>query len=175
MQVNVRQGERAVLQAMVWAIDDDVPGLVHDHESMPEVPVPAGLPTMVERFAAAGIEPVSRYRFWDNFEQRPTQWIDDWEQRSMLDPTYRTWLRFVAGHFADPWLDACRMVVLVDLGGWPAADAAHPQGGFVAPTIDVSCEFHRFDASSDWLLLDGVLRRFLDPGWDQAAGLSSTW
>jgi acyl-CoA thioesterase II len=157
VQVNMRQGDRDVLQAMVWAVDADLPGLAHDHQPMPDVAQPLELPTMLERFVAEGVDPPPpMHRFWDNFDQRPTRWIPDWPNRSGLEPENRNWMRFVSGSFSDPWLDACRMVLLVDLGGWPAADVAHPQSGFMAPTIDVSCEFHRFDAGAEWLLLEGV-------------------
>lgn len=124
---------------------------------MPAVPLPQSLPTIAERCATEGVAvPVSRFAFWDNFEQRPTRWIADWDGRQGLAAEYRNWLRFVTGDFTDPWLDACRLVLLVDLGGWPAADTAHNPQSFIAPSIDVSCEFHRVGSDAEWLLLDGV-------------------
>jgi acyl-CoA thioesterase len=41
--------------------------------------------------------------------------------------------------------------------GWPAACQAHPRdSGYVAPSIDVTAQFHRLDPGSEWLLVDMV-------------------
>lgn len=48
------------------------------------------------------------------------------------------------------------MLLLVDLGGWPAASRAHQQQDYIAPSIDVSCEFHRLSTAPSWYLLQGV-------------------
>ena len=66
-------------------------------------------------------------------------------------------MRYLDGAVTDPWTQAARLLVLVDLGGWPAAGRAHLGNEWIAPSIDVSCEFHRLDVSADiddgWLLL----------------------
>jgi len=156
VRVSVTQGDRPILEAMVWALDDDLPGLHHDG---PPPPVAAGSwadhPNTDARWAASGRERPSTYRFWDNFEQRPPMWVDDWEQRSGLDPVYLDWIRFVSADAADPWAEAARLLLLVDLGAWPAANRMHVQSDFIAPSIDVSCEFHRLVQHSGWYLLRG--------------------
>lgn len=156
VRVSVTQGDRPILEAMVWALDDDLPGLQHGG---PPPPVAAGSwadhPNTDARWAASGRERPSTYRFWDNFEQRPPMWIDDWEQRSGLDPVYLDWIRFVSADAADPWAEAARLLLLVDLGAWPAANRMHVQSDFIAPSIDVSCEFHRLGQHSGWYLLRG--------------------
>ncbi len=107
------------------------------------------------RFAAAGLEFTSSYAFWDNFEQRPARWVADWDERDGEHPAYFNWLRFApAASFDDPWLEAARLLLLVDLGAWPAVTARHNQQEFIAPSIDVSCEFHSLDVP-EWLLLHG--------------------
>jgi acyl-CoA thioesterase len=159
-EVRMTQGERPVAVAIVWAIDDDVPGLEHDHGTAPP-PNWRDLPTMADRLAALPEAPPSRYRFWERFDQRPTTWIADWESRGQLDPVYENWMRYVEHTDADdPWVRAGMLALLVDLGGWPAADRAHLAHGMMAPTIDVSCEFHRLDPpadpDADWLFLRGA-------------------
>jgi acyl-CoA thioesterase len=65
-------------------------------------------------------------------------------------------MRYRDGEATDPWTRAARLLVLVDLGGWPAAGRAHLGNEWIAPSIDVSCEFHRLDAAAHdggWLLL----------------------
>jgi acyl-CoA thioesterase len=158
VQVEIAQGDRRVLQAMVWAVDAELPGLTHVHVDPPDVPPWHQLPSIDQRWEASGQpRPPSRYRFWDNFDQRPAEWIDDWENRGPTDPVYLNWLRFVpTGRFDDPWIEAARLALLVDLGAWPAASARHNQEQFIAPSIDVSCEFHHLDDVPEWVLLHGA-------------------
>ena len=156
VRVAVAQGDRPVLEAMIWAIDDGLPGLQHDG---PPAPAAAGNwadhPTTDERWAASGRARPTTYRFWDHFEQRPPEWIDDWEQRDGLDPVYLDWMRFRSVSEFDPWAEAARQLLLVDLGAWPAANRTHAQSEFIAPSIDVSCEFHHLGPHSGWYLLRG--------------------
>jgi acyl-CoA thioesterase len=61
------------------------------------------------------------------------------------------WFRFrPTATFADPLVDAGRLVVLLDTMGWPAAVSAHawkwgngPQP-WVAPSLDLYVRFHQF-------------------------------
>ncbi|MGB0115124.1 MAG: thioesterase family protein [Ilumatobacteraceae bacterium] len=158
--VRIDQSGRPILSAMVWAVDADLGGLAHDAAVMPNGPTWSECPTIEERWAGAD-EP-SRYRFWDNFEQRPLTWIADWENREPQPPLYQNWMRYVSGDApSDPWDQAARLLVLVDLGGWPAVGRAHLDNSWIAPSIDVSCEFHRLPSadegeprnSDEWLLL----------------------
>ena len=44
--------------------------------------------------------------------------------------------------FDDPWIDACRALILIDVQSWPAAGSAHPWGsGFIAPSLDLYVAF----------------------------------
>jgi len=80
---------------------------------MPEVAGPEGLPTMAERQRAAGIE--SPFRFWDNMENRPLRWLDDWPPPGPLSPVSESWFRFrPTATFDDPLVDAARLVVVLD-------------------------------------------------------------
>ena len=153
--VQIAQGDRAILAAMIWAVDEGLDGLGHDDAAMPAVARWNELPTLAERLAAEGVEGRSPYRFWDNFEQRPPSWIADWENRELGRPLYQNWMRFLDGGAAvDPWEQAARLLLLVDLGGWPSIGRRHlDSNDWIAPSIDVSCEFHRPGAGDDWFLL----------------------
>ncbi len=156
VRVAVSQGDRPVLEAMIWAADDDLPGLQHDGPPPPaDVGRWSDLPTMDERWAASGRERPSTYRFWDNVEQRPPHWIDDWDNRRDQDAVYLDWIRFTAVGVDGPWAEAARQLLLVDLGAWPAATRKHVQSDHIAPSIDVSCEFHDLGPNSGWYLLRG--------------------
>lgn len=157
--VHAEQGGRPIVEAMVWAVDGDLDGLAHDEAPMPDVPHWSQCATIQERLAASAT-PVSPYRFWDNFDSRPPSWVDDWESREPGPPLYQNWMRFNDEPVAtDPWARAARLLLLVDLGGWPAIGRRHLDPSWMAPSIDVSCEFHRLDtdlATDDgWYLLQG--------------------
>ena len=155
--VAIHQSDRPIARAMVWAIASDVPGLRHEHVDPPEAPDWRSLPTIRERLTAEDLPYEPNYRFWDNFEQRPTEWIADWANRPALPPVYLNWMKMIPrATFTDPWVEAGRLLLAVDLGAWPAASRAHVTDEFVAPSIDVSCEFHRIGSDDEWLLLHGV-------------------
>ena len=154
-RIEIAQGDRAILTAMIWAVDADLGGLAHDDATMPDVPAWSDLPTLAERLAAEGVEGGSPYRFWDNFEQRPPSWIIDWESRQPSRPLYQNWMRYLDGGAAnDPWDQAARLLLLVDLGAWPSIGRRHlDSNDWIAPSIDVSCEFHRPGTADEWFLL----------------------
>jgi acyl-CoA thioesterase len=158
VHVTIRQAGKPLLAAMVWAIDDGIDGLGH-HDI--DAPTDAGwhqLPTLQQRMADDPDVPPSRYRFWDNFEQRPVEWMtqQEWQRRDAAPAVYLNWLRFVDAPDRGAWAQAQRLLLLVDLGGWPAIGRRHRTEEWMAPSIDVSCEFHRLDGDDEWLLLDGA-------------------
>jgi acyl-CoA thioesterase II len=149
VRVVMTQRGHPIFDAMVWSVGD-VSGLEHNVAEMPEVPDPEPLRSVSDRMAEAGIEPM--YKFWDNFDQRPTTWIDDWENRQPAPPVAADWYRFVPrSTFDDPWLDACRAVILLDTLGWPAACRLHTHPAYIAPSIDLSIGFHRSRPDEPWL------------------------
>jgi acyl-CoA thioesterase II len=156
--IRVEQDGKPILAAMIWALDDGLDGLMHDDGAFPDVPTWSELPTLDERIAAdPGAEP-SRYHFWDNFEQRPASWLDsrEWQARELGPALYQNWLRFTGGGATDdPWAQAARLLLLVDLGAWPSIGRRHRTEEWMAPTIDVSCEFHRLTTGDEWFLLQG--------------------
>jgi acyl-CoA thioesterase len=100
------------------------------------------------------------YAFWDNFEQRPTNWVAPWPPREPLPPVWRTWVRYAESSAveaaADPWVDAARLLVVLDVGSWPAGSRPHAyrEHAFIAPSLDLYAAFQDLGSGSDWLLLD---------------------
>jgi acyl-CoA thioesterase II len=149
IHVSMTQLGQPIFDAMVWAVGA-VRGFEHDVTAMPDVPGPESLPSNAERLAAAGNR--QNFRFWENFDQRSPTWIDDWDNRAPREPEFSQWYRYVpSSTFADPWLDACRSLILLDTMGWPAASQLHPRVGFIAPSIDLSVAFHRATPDEPWL------------------------
>ena len=158
VRVTIAQDGRPLFEALVWGVTTGLAGLDHHASAMPVAPHWRDCPTVEERVAAAGLEYEAWYPFWNNLDQRPPRWRDDWNERATRSepPEWMQWLRFrPAATFADPWLDACRLLILVDLGSWPAVQGHHNQGDVIAPSIDIACEFHRIDPAAEWLFAAG--------------------
>jgi acyl-CoA thioesterase II len=158
VRVSVTQDDRPVLETLVWAVADDLPELEHDVSELPDAAGrPLDHPTVQERLDAAGSEEARPYRFWENFEARPVHWVDDWERREAGAPEWLEWLRFVPEpDTRDPWVDAARLAILVDVGSWPAVTRHHVDtNDLYAPSIDLACHFHRFRPDAGYLLARG--------------------
>ncbi len=156
LRVSMSQGNRRLLEALVWVVDD-VPGLEHDVAPLPDVPPPDALKPIEELVPPE--ERTAPYPFWQNLESRPIHWVP-WSERSPGAPEWREWYRFrPRAMFSDPFVDAARSLLLIDTMVWPACCRAYPAEngpGYLAPSIDVSVQFHRLAPDSDWLLVEAV-------------------
>lgn len=153
-RVSMTQDGREVLEALVWATEVG-PGLEHELTEVPEVPDPAELTSLAERFP----DEAPPYRFWTNLDARPVHWIEPWPPTAPLEARFLEWMRFVPDDtFADPWVDAARVVVVMDIAGWPAAHRHHAHAeplGYFAPSLDLYLAFHALRPDEPWLLVDG--------------------
>lgn len=153
-RVEVTQDGKPILDAMVWSAEV-VDGLHHDETRFPEVPGPEGLASMAE-LMPDGAPP---YPFWNNLDALPIDWEPDWPPEGPRPARWQQWLRFrPTATFADPWVDAARLVILVDLPSWPAAHRPHAwqEPPFVAPTLSLHVSFHQPADRFEWLLCDGT-------------------
>jgi acyl-CoA thioesterase len=151
-RVSMLQGERRILEALVWTIDDLV-GLEHDDATMPELPLATSLPSFDELVLTRG-DWRPPFPFWDNLDYRPLDWIDDWETRAPTEARAEGWFRFrpTSTFEDDPYLDAARSLLLADTMPWPAATRAYSGlMPFIAPSIDISVQFHRAAPAQEWL------------------------
>jgi acyl-CoA thioesterase-2 len=159
-RVSLAQGGRPILDALVWGLDPGGVALAHDIAPAPDVPPHTELPSREERMAAIPAdERPPALPFFENLDQRPLGWRDSWPPPGPEDPRTCWWTRFrPTARFADPWVDACRLLIPIDTMGWPAASMAHahidpPQA--IAVTIDLSVRFHR-PTDDEWLLVEAV-------------------
>ncbi len=149
----ITQEGRPLLVATVWGVDADLDGLEHHTDLAPDdAPDPESLPNTTELLRDQEGPP--RHGFWENIEQRPIDWVDDWEHREASEPATRAWVCFVpTSTFADAWVDACRSLILIDLDSWPSAVRAHlGELDHFAPTIEVTARFIGSTANEPWLL-----------------------
>ncbi|MEY2449737.1 MAG: acyl-CoA thioesterase [Acidimicrobiaceae bacterium] len=155
-RAEILQGDRRILEATAWAIADGVEALEHDDAVAPDVAGPDGLKNVAEYFADQPDDPGPPFPFWDNFECRPLDFRKEWPPAEPLEPIWQQWVRFLEGDYSDPWVDACRALVLVDVQSWPAASRPHTykQRPIYAPSLDLYVALHR-TSPSEWLLTDG--------------------
>jgi len=174
LRVSLVQGERRILEALVWSTADVEP-LEHDVTTAPDVPAAVGLTSfddlMPEEAAA------DRFSFFDHLDQRPVTWSPVWPPPGPLPPTFTQWMAFrPKATFTDPWLDACRSVVFLDLSSWPSAHQQHAwkwpeRQEWMAPTLDLYVAFHEPCPDDPWLLVDAQspIGRHGLLGWDGRA------
>lgn len=149
--VTISQGGRTGLRAMVWGVDQ-LDGLEHHTARRPPPqPGPEETPTFAERMVT--VVEQERHPFWDNLDYRPLHWIGDWAGYEPGEPMNEAWYRFVpTAAFADPWVDAIRLLVLLDLDSWPAAHRAHRTDvPWFAPTIELAARFIGDAHDEPWL------------------------
>jgi acyl-CoA thioesterase-2 len=152
-RVAMTQEGRPVLDAMVWSVGE-VEGLEHEDVDPPDVADPETLPLRPDPRPDEDRPPM---RFWNNFEQRVFEWSERWPPADPLPPTWRTWVRArPTATFDDPWVDAARSVIVLDVGSWPAGSRPHMylDPPFIAPSLDLYASFQHPGVGSDWLLLD---------------------
>jgi acyl-CoA thioesterase len=149
LRVEVLQGERTLLVATVWMVDDGLRGFEHDFGARPRVPEPSalrGYQDLEENYA-------EWYPIWRSIEGRPTRW-----REPPGEPVWHTWLRFTETSIADREADAVRQLFWLDFPGWNATTAAHPWPfRFLAPNLDLNVHFHRFAPGEEWVLADGIV------------------
>lgn len=154
VRVSMTQKTRPILEAVVWVVGE-VEGLDHDVTRMPEVPGPAALRPIEELLAPE--ERKAPYPFWQNLEARPIDWVP-WRDRKPGLPVWREWYRFrPRATFDDPFVDAARALILIDTMSWPATCRAYDeQRRYIAPSLDVTVQFHRAAPAVEWLLIDAI-------------------
>lgn len=154
-RVEITQEGRPILDGLAWSVAEG-PGLEHDETTPPAVPGPEGLPAIEDLVPPESANP---FPFWRNLDARPIHFELEWPPDGPRPASWQEWLRFrPTATFADPWVDAARSVILVDLPSWPSAHRPHAylQPPFTAPTLDLNVAFHQPTADEEWLLCDGA-------------------
>ena len=153
ISVRITQDAAPILDAQMWfTIPGDV--VKYDYSK----PHRYGTPEDHRPISEYTFEP-SVFAFWENFEGRPIDWIEDMTAYPGGAPEWAEWLRFMpTAEFADPALEAARVLLLADLPSFPAAVRAFPgdERTFVSPSLDLAVQFHRLRDVGEWLLVQGV-------------------
>ncbi len=157
VRVSMRQGDGPVAEAIVWCVVRDLDGPEVTSAPMPEVAPPHECPRIEELAHEDDRRP---HTFWGNFEYRPLSWLsaDERADRTSGDPAFRAWYRYVpTAAFEDPFVEAARVAMLIDIGGWPSivrGMSAADETRWIAPSLDLSVVFHQSPDETEYLLLD---------------------
>jgi acyl-CoA thioesterase-2 len=149
LHVRMFQGGVPVHAATGWVVDAGMRGLEHDHTAMPEVPGFSEL-----RSYAECVDNFDEwYPAWHRaIDGRPIVWSDEPQP-----PRWQAWMRLQkTPPLDDPFLDAARSLMWMDLMMWNAALQPHLPWppAYIAPNLDVSAIFHASAADHEWLLSD---------------------
>jgi acyl-CoA thioesterase II len=148
LAVEVHQGERMLLTAVLWTVDEALGGFEHAIHEAPSVPAPDALAPFHEL-----VDDYDQwYPIWRSMEGRPVEWRNE-----PGAPVSQTWLRFNDTTVTDREADAVRQLFWMDYPGWNATISAHAWPfEFIAPNLDLTVQFHDFAPEADWMLADGV-------------------
>lgn len=168
-RVEISQDGKPIMEATVWSIGD-VEGLAHDEVEPPDVPGPTELASILELLTEEDLARGPGFPFWNNLDAKPIEWGAD-QPGISLPGRWQEWLRFTpTPTFADPWVDACRSLILIDIQSWPAANRPHRHEDhrFYAPSLDLYVAFNDPQPAGEWLLADGRAPIATDGlmGWD---------
>jgi len=149
LHVRMIQEGRPVHAATGWVVDAGMPGLEHDHAVMPDVPSASQL----RSYAELADNFAEWFPVWHRaIDGRPIAWQDEPQP-----PRWHAWLRLQkTPPLDDPFLDAARSLMWMDLMMWNAALQPHLPWplAYVAPNLDVSAIFHARADDDEWLLCD---------------------
>ena len=151
LRVDVLQGDRLLLAATAWMVDDGLDGYAHDVGAAPEIPGPDALRGYQD---LAGEEYADWYPIWRHIEGRPVVWGHDVAR----PPEWHCWLRFTDTTIEDRHADAVRQLFWLDFPGWNATIAAHTWPfPYLTPNLDLTVQFHRAAPEEEWILASGFV------------------
>ncbi len=153
IRVDITQDGQPIFTAQVWAVGH-LDGLEFAATPPHDPPEPEGLPDFAARLASVGDDGPG-HPYWANLDYRPIGWIADWDTAPPGEPVTEGWWQFrPIATFDDPWVDACRGLLLVDMTPWPAVSPPFRGGrvmDYYAPSVDVSATFHTVASDEPWL------------------------
>lgn len=168
MQVRMTQEGFHILDAMVWTTLDGMTGPEGNWTPAPEGPEAEELSQL--KLDEDAQELFGDSPFWNNVEIRPIRLNpfhlitkeevrafrgDDDKFVAKLEPRNRAWERFAPrSTFDDPWIDACRYIIMVDIAGYPTVAKPYTPLVFIATTLDLNVTFHVPAPGDEWLLIE---------------------
>lgn len=170
LMVRMTQRGRDILVSLVSAAPTGQLGPHVNWQEAPEAPAPESLPETIldeDVLELMGDEP-----FWKNLEFRMIKGLkgphnypgienltpEELKFTPRRDAHIRGWQRLPGGEGgSSPWVDACRhLIITASMQFATVADPFTPPLRFIAPTMNLTVEFHTFHPRARWLLADAV-------------------
>lgn len=170
LMVRMTQQGNDILRCLVSAAPTGQLGPLVNWQEAPEAPAPDDIEETIldeDVIELMGDEP-----FWKNLEFRmikglkgPHNYpgIDGMTEEELKftprrDAHIRGWQRMPDGEgFTNNWVDACRYLIIAAAMQFPVvADPFTPPLKFIAPTLNLTMEFHTFHPEAGWLLADAA-------------------
>ena len=176
LAVRMTQKDTPVLSALVWAVADDIRGPERPLSVPPDVPGPDEVSVdeaevLLARSQSRTVSSTATGTFWRNLELRTVAATGD--HREVGGAEVHSWTKFRArAFFSDPWVDACRELVSIDLAIFPAVARALDGGRYVTLSIDLYAAFHAPPPAEDYLL---VAAQSTAAGAGLVSGTAQTW
>lgn len=153
LALRMEQEGRLILAGQAWAVDSGMKGFEHDFAQAPDVPAADRL----RSFSELADDYDQWYPLWQTVEGKPVEW-----RQGPSDPTWHCWMRLneTPALHADPWLDAARTAMWMDLMMWNGAIPPHFSADgprpleYLAPNLDLACTFHAAAPEPEWLLCE---------------------
>ena len=111
LALRMEQEGKPILAGQAWAVDAGMKGFEHDFAQAPDVPAADRL----KSFSELADDYDQWYPLWQTVEGKPVEW-----RQGPSDPTWHCWMRLneTPALHADPWLDAARTAMWMDLMMW---------------------------------------------------------
>lgn len=147
--VTLSQADQLVFLAQIWTTTR-IDTVQVAAPMMPQIPSPYVLRGQDEIAAERGLPQIA---FWRNIEGRPVV-FRTYDDPPPADHRQFRWMRFRDWMAtADPFLDAMRSLLLIDIAVWPAHwHRLTKPAAYVAPSLDLSVHFHGGLPAGEWLL-----------------------
>jgi acyl-CoA thioesterase len=171
--VRMTQNGTDILTALVSAAPLDLQGPEITFHGAPEVTDPEGMSATLlfddaaklvgdqpyfDRLDLRMVKGLPESRSYPYMRELPEEELIERRFEPRKDAHIRGWSRVLNGAGGkDPWVDACRSVIVCSGMMFPvAADPFTPPLRFIAPTINLTVDFHSFDPEQEWLLSDAT-------------------
>ena len=153
LEIRLEQDGSPVASALVWALAGGLPGPEAAWLPGPKAPPPCEL----DRFDPAvtmGQEMADNMTYWRNVDIRQV-YFEGESREPGGEPMLRSWEKYLPrSTFGDPWTDACRELISIDVAVFPAAAKGFPVPSFVAPSLDLYVAFHAPAPQDEYLLIE---------------------
>jgi acyl-CoA thioesterase len=153
LRVLMTQRGYPVLDALVWTVAEGLPGPEENWSPRAAMPPPEEV-SPFDPTTDIGYDLLTNASYWNNVEIRKV-FLPGESREPGGEPLVRSWERYLPrASFGDPWIDACRELISIDVAVFPAAAKALAKPTFMAPSLDLYVAFHTTPPQDEYFLVE---------------------